>query len=159
MSKKQTRRKTYDPLRGPVAAALARKDLHDKIVTTATRCYLTGSHERCEDLLADLMIIIATCCEAGLITYGREPWVSRLHAGLRNIQAVCLEHEYRWQSSLAGYFHDLLVLCEQHMFNVDKEAFVKAHHASQWAANIVRNRQVKPNMIASVEDITTGAPT
>jgi hypothetical protein len=88
--------------RNPVARAVAKHAMEQAARTERIATLLMQQDEEATETLAHLAWIVGVGCETALQVHGpQSPLTKRLHGALRTVQAMCLQHAYRWQAQHA----------------------------------------------------------
>ncbi len=97
--------------RNPVARAVAVARMADAARTEQIATLMLEQDEDAAEALAHLAWIIGVGCETSLNVLGLEHITTRrLHGALRGIEAMCLQHGYRWQIDQAVPLQDALAI-------------------------------------------------
>ena len=112
-----------------------------RLLSTRIKLWATADGEDATELLAALMVVIGTPCEAGSRIYGRTDWVRQLHGALRILADMCLQSGYRWRADMAPALDRAIDLAEEHSTSMRHtrdmyEAWVEANGA---AAMVLRH--------------------
>ena len=153
MTTNKNPRKKYRPgvRKNPVGLAVARASLRDTALELKINMYLTEEGEHAPELLGHLALVIGTCAEAGLMVYGPEPWVKRMHAGLRNVQALCLDNGYRWSKASVTVFEELLDTAAESLMTMPLPELLVAHDAALWFCRVIKAQKVSRDTVLGVE--------
>lgn len=128
--------------------AQAAQDFASQLLTTRLNLWAMRQDEDATDIIAQLVVVIGTPCEAGAQTFGREaPWVRQLHGALRTLQTMCLAG-YRWQETAAPALDRALDLAAVDHAAITPETFTKAWKEANGLAAIVLAHQVSKESIA-----------
>jgi hypothetical protein len=121
-----------------------------QLTTTRLALYSMEHGQDATDMLARLMVVIGTPCEAGAQTesIGRDaPWVRQLHGALRTLQSMCLA-DYRWDSRYADAIDRAIEVAGEDRTTLPVDNYAKAWIEANGLAHIVWAHQITPESIA-----------
>jgi hypothetical protein len=138
------------------AKAAAEAAFQSQLLSTRVKLWALADGDDATDVIAALMVVIGTVCEAAAATSGRDaPWVRQLHGALRTLQSLCIHNRYRWRIEAAPVIEAAIDLAELHGRPMHCEAaFIEAWQAANGAAVLVLAHQVDEEMIAGAVDLS-----
>lgn len=150
-------RKKHRPLafipayRNPVAKAVAKRSMEQAARDERIATLMLEQDEDATDALAHLAWIVGVGCETALAVHGAQSAATRrLHGALRTVQAVCLQHGYRWQAQHAVPLQAALAEAHELIAKHPAQA-ARFTRGADWLAKAIVQHQVQAADIAGAE--------
>lgn len=143
--------------RNPVARAVAKHAMEQAARTERIATLLMQQGEEATDTLAHLAWIIGVGAETALQVHGPQAASTRrLHGALRTVQAMCLQHAYRWQAAHAVPLQ--AALAEAHQIITTHPAQAGRYTpGADHLAHAITHHQLQPGDVAGAEIYATAA--
>lgn len=137
--------------RNPVAKAVAKRSMAQAARDEGIATLMLQQDEDATDALAHLAWIVGVGCETALAVHGAQSAATRrLHGALRTVQAVCLQHGYRWQAQHAVPLQ--AALAEAHeLIAAHPEAAARFTRGADCLARAIQLHELQAGDVAGAE--------
>lgn len=147
--------------RNPVAKALAKHQMQQAARDERIATLMLEQDEDATDALAHLGWIIGTGAGTAAAVHGvHSPVMRRLHGALRTVEAMCLQHGYRWQVAQALALQQALAEAHELIATHPAAAAPMTDNAGH-LAGLITSHKLKPGVVAGAElyaEASTTAP-